>query len=164
MPDTSLAPGCYASPLIYKAKAKECAECVFGSACGPSATARLAVLRDHYGVKPATPVIIRPVEELPKKSQQIVDRIKSTGADLGQMMLAGRNPFKSKPQFLKLACHLLIAIPGGVSRDNLRYAFKSKLNWTDGTAAAHVLQATQVLCALGAAIETNGLITLKRTT
>lgn len=160
--DTGLAPGCYASPLIYKAKAKECAECVFGSTCGPSAAARLAVLHQHYGVKQA------PVEKplpavLPVKSQELIDRIKRTGIDIGQLMLTGVNPFRTKPSFLKLACHLLIAIPGGVSRDNLRYAFKSKLNWTDGTAAAHVLQAVQVLRALGAAEEINGCISLKRT-
>lgn len=166
LPDTDLAPGCFASPLIFKEKAKECAECAFCSQCGPRAVARLAVLREHYGVKTKVekPVTRAPLEEgeLPKKVRELIERVQRTGISIGAILRAGKNPFTAKPSFLKLACHLLIAFPNGVSRDNLRYAFQSKLNWTQGTATAHVLQAAQALIALDAAEEVDGRLMIKR--
>ena len=165
-PNIELAPGCFAVPLIYKATAKECAECIFGSQCGPKAAARLAVLHEHYGIKPkvasdrASPA--KTESGLPTKVEELVAKIQGTGIDIGRLLREKHNPFKTKPAFLKLACHLLLAIPAGISRENLRYSFQSKLNWTEGTAAAHVLQTVQALVALGAAEEFNGRLIIKR--
>jgi len=49
----------------------------------------------------------------------------------------------------------------GIDRATLKTAFMRKLEWSEGTAAAHATQAFQALTALGAAIEQNGRLTLR---
>lgn len=168
-----LAPGCFGIGLIYKAEANECRVCPFQERCGPLAAERLAALRLKLGIVEKRPVVakstVRPAPAkpqtsmaLPKKVEELMVRIERAGIKVTETLARGENPFQSKPFFMRIACHLLLRIPAGISRDQLKSALMSKLDWGDGTAAAHALQAVQLLEALGAAKEEDGILRLRR--
>ena len=173
-PDLHLAPGCFGSALTYKESQVECQTCPFAERCKPISEARMERLRAKLGiaVKPAKPVVERKqivkdagVMTLPKKVEELMERIDRAGIKITESLREGRNPFadKKKPAFLLVACHLLLHLSGNqISRQGLCEAFMKKFEWSEGTAAAHALQASQLLVAVGAATETDGRISLKR--
>jgi hypothetical protein len=177
-PDNPDAPGCYGSALTFKADASECRTCQFAGACGPLSQERLASLRARLGiVEPTRRTFKAPVaklaettpgptltSDLPKKVEAELQRIERNGIIITTALKEGRNPFeaKRKPAFLFLTCHLLLGLKRGITRAELRHALQRKLNWTEGTAAAHATQAAQVLVAAGAAYDVDGILTLKR--
>ena len=165
--DTALAPGCFGSPIIYRATGAECSTCLFMQQCAPQSIQRRALLHKEYGIqerKPAKQTVRfdEATMTLPKKVADLAGRIMRAGLDVAGDMRAGRNPFAQRPAFLKIVCHILIALPLGASRKQLVYALQTKLGWKPETAAAHTLQAVQLLMALGAVRDIDGMITIRR--
>lgn len=170
--DLSLAPGCFGLGMVYRAEAKECVSCPFQAQCAPLATTRLATVRAELGIVERKKVS-RPTRaetatagamtDYPKKVVELMERIDRAGIKVTEMLAARQNPFKSSPAFMRVTCHLLLGL-GSIKRDLLQRALMSKLEWSEGTAAAHAMQASQLLQALGAATEANGIITLRSTT
>lgn len=168
--DPSLAPGCYGSALIHRPETPECRTCAFKASCGPLAAISLANLRAKYGVSvaPPKPKVEKPQVTagaetgLPAKVQQMIERIERAGISVTDKLARGENPFTAKPAFLRVACHLFLRLPNGISREQLTEAFMVKMNWTKGTAQPHAAIATQMLVAMGALEHANGLYRLRR--
>jgi hypothetical protein len=175
--DVSLAPGCYGMSMCFREETAECSTCPFASSCGPLAAAQLAMLRAELGVviperktapkpRPATPGVPAAVMELtnglPKKVAAWITYLEREGIKVTEALAKGENPFKGKrPAFMAIACHLLLKLPQGVSRDLLNQCFREKLSWSAETTAAHVTQARQILIAIGAVDEVDGMIKLR---
>jgi len=171
LPDNPNAPGCFGSALTFSDTAPECRSCIFATQCQPLSESRRVALRAKFGIverkhrvtKPQAP----PVDDnllsstLPKKVAEIVQRLDKLGFRVLPALLRGENPFTTKPAFLRVTCHLLLHMPQGIDRHMLRHAFAKKLNWSEGTAAAHATQAFQILGALGATQEINGRLTIR---
>lgn len=178
MTDLHLAPGCYGFALSFKEGSAECSTCQFAARCQVIGTEQLARRRLELGitakpVKERKPRVVAAAVEavagstltggLPKKVEELMQRIERAGIRVTEGLREGRNPFLGqKPAFLSVACHLILNIEQGVDRATLNKAFQKKLNWSEGTAAAHTTQAFQALIALGAAHEANGRLTLTR--
>ena len=174
--EISGAPGCFGIGLLYKTDSNECAACPFGQMCQPRAEAQLALLRGELGivipavkkpaiVKGATPTVSpTPFSTgLPKKVAELLQRIDKAGIKVTEALAEGRNPFTSKPHFMRVTCHLLLKLgERGLPRDLLCTCFMEKLQWSKGTADAHVIQAVQTLKALGAANEIDGTLRLRK--
>lgn len=173
MLEVSGAPGCYGMGTLFKEGSNECSTCPFGSTCGPLAEAQLLRIRAELGISPPKAKRVKSVIKapsvnpavfalnLPKKVRELMGRIEGAGIKVTEALARRENPFATKPQFLRVTCHLLLKLPGGFERDLLRTCFMTKLNWSKGTADAHVIQAVQVLKALGAAEEVNGSLRLR---
>ena len=166
-----LAPGCFGSAIACVPDNAECRSYPFASLCEPQSRETRAKPFERLGIapKPEKPRVVRPRPErgaammgLPKKVEELLARIDRAGIKVTEALARGENPFTATPAFLRVTCHLLLRIPAGISRDDLRMALMTKLNWTHGTAAAHAVQAAQALVALGAAVEINGKLMLKR--
>jgi len=174
MTDTlALAPGCYGSPMSYGDDIQECRSCPFAESCKPESERRRNLLREKLGVefRGTRPKRPKPEREpgaalttgLPVKVEALLRRIEKAGIKVTEKLAKGENPFpENSIGFLRVTCHLLLHLETGLTREQLRMALMKKLNWTQGTAAAHAIQACQVLTALGAAVELNGRIMLKR--
>lgn len=171
LPDNPLAPGCFGSALTHREGSPECHGCPFADQCAPLSTQRLAALRERLGVvkgrtkKPPAPTIETPdgVElTIPRKVLDLIQRVDRAGIKVTESLLRGENPFTSTPTFLRVCCHVLLKVPGGVNRKTLTMALQRKLDWTEATASAHAGQAVHLLTALGAISEMNGLLKLKR--
>jgi hypothetical protein len=173
--DASLAPGCYGMSMCYREGTSECGTCPFAATCKPLAEQQLTMLRAELGI--VAPVQKKPVETpkplippavleltngLPKKVVAWVAYIEREGIKVTEALTKGENPFKGRrPTFLAIACHVLLKRPDGINRDLLSQAFLHKLDWSAETAAAHVTQTRQILKALGAIDEVDGLIRLR---
>ncbi|TXN07949.1 hypothetical protein FV222_01560 [Methylobacterium sp. WL103] len=178
MTDLSLAPGCYGFALSFKAGSPECSTCPFAGQCEITGAEQLARRRLELGITVREKRVRKPVAEtevavaaigqvltdtLPKKVDELIQRIEKAGIRVTEALREGRNPFlNEKPAFLRVACHLILHMPQGIDRKTLSIAFQKKLNWSEGTAAAHATQAFQALSHLGAAHEANGRLTLSR--
>jgi hypothetical protein len=172
MLEISGAPGCYGMGTLFKAESNECSTCPFGATCGPKAALQLERIRAEMGivVKVAPPkrLVKNPTVSptalalnLPKKVAELMTRIDAAGIKVTEALAQGLNPFTTRPSFLRVTCHLLLKLPMGISRDLLCTCFMSKLNWSKGTADAHVIQAVQYLKAVGAANEVDGSLRLR---
>jgi hypothetical protein len=174
--DVTAAPGCYGLGMLYKPASNECKTCPFGQTCGPIAGDQLLRLRAELGiVAPPAPKVRKVagaaptpsahpttfMPSLPKKVQEVMDWIDKQGIRVGEALAQGINPFTARPQFLRVTCHLLLKQRVGIKRDLLCHCFMTKLEWSKGTADAHVIQAVQVLKALGVADEVDGRLALK---
>jgi hypothetical protein len=169
----SLAPGCYGMSMCYREGTAECGTCPFAASCKPLAEQQLAMLRAELGVvapKRKTvekhEVVAKPVmaytNGLPKKVAAWIEYIEREGIKVTEALTKGENPFRGKrPPFLAIACHLLLKLPNGVSRDLLTQCFQEKLSWSPETTTAHVTQVRQILAALGAVDEVDGLMRLR---
>lgn len=169
-----LAPGCYGVGLAFKDDAAECRGCPFARNCKPVAEESLARLRAELGIKapkPPQPRIVQsahPMGEQPAalgmsmKAKDMMGRIERAGVLVSKALREGRNPFTKKPAFLLIACHLLLKLPQGLDRQLLKTALMQKLNWTDNSASSHVAQVFQLLPALGACVEIDGFLHIRR--
>ncbi len=167
------APGCYGMGTLYKEGSNECSTCPFGQTCGPLAADQLTRIRLEMGialpaVKPPKRVVKTPsvspavfAGNVPKKVGELMERIERAGISVTEALGRRENPFSAKWPFLRVTCHLLLKLPQGIKRDRLCTLFMEKLNWSKGTADAHVIQAVQVLKALGAAEEVDGSLRLR---
>lgn len=170
--DLSLAPGCFGLGMVYRDSAKECISCPFQAQCAPLAATRLTAVRTELGIverkkvsrpKPVETAPAGALTDYPKKVIELMERIDRAGIKVTEMLAARQNPFRSSPVFMRVTCHLLLGL-GSIRRDVLQRALMSKLEWSEGTATAHAMQASQLLQALGAATEANGIITLRSKT
>jgi hypothetical protein len=173
-PEPSMAPGCYGSALTYREGSQECSSCPFAAQCQPLHEERLASLRERLGIKnvaPRKPMANRTHIEhllsaaemtLPKKVVDLITRIDKAGIKVTESLREGKNPFETTPRFMRVVCHVLLHLPGGINRRTLTTALARKLEWTEGTASAHAAQAAHALVALGAAEEIDGILKLKR--
>lgn len=173
--DVSMAPGCYGIGLLYREASSECRTCPFAAQCGPTAAQQLHRLRAELGITgsqlkaklPKQQVEIGStalVEIVPKKVQELLDRFEYHGIRITESLAKRENPFKQSPFFMKVACHMLLKSPHGFSKSFLKMAFMQKLNHTEGTAASHVSQVFQIMKAVGACEEVNGMLKLKELT
>jgi hypothetical protein len=177
MIDLSLAPGCYGMSMCYRDGTAECGTCPFAASCKPLAEQQLAMLRAELGVvmpehksaeKPlkiaalASPAVMELTNGLPKKVAAWIAYIEREGIKVTEALTKGENPFRGKrPPFMAITCHLLLKLPQGVSRDLLARCLQEKLSWSAETTAAHVTQVRQILTALGAIDEVDGMIKLR---
>lgn len=170
VPDISHAPGCFGSAMTFSEEAAECRGCIFAGKCAPQSHERRQAMRVRLGLEPE-PAPKRITQKrtaemtggLPKKVAALLERFEKTGIKITDALRANRNPFEDqRPVFMRLTCHLLLRLPDGFSRMNLMTAFQRKLNWSEGTASAHVSQAIAVLTALDLIENLNGTIKLKR--
>ncbi|AMB48375.1 hypothetical protein [Methylobacterium sp. AMS5] len=180
MTDIALAPGCYGFALSFKEGSPECSTCPFAGRCQAIGAEQLARRRAELGIvapvkrtrtpspapAPVAAATAAPgalTSEMPKKVAELLARIERMGIKVTEALAEGRNPFAgTKIGFLAVACHLMMKLDQGVERALLIKAFQQKLNWSEGTAAAHATQAFQALEALGAASNSNGRLTLMR--
>ena len=178
--DISAAPGCYGIGLIFKGESSECKSCPFAASCGPLATEQLTRLRLELGitVKQKLPAIERKhtgevtvsptgiTTYLPKKVLEHLAWIERANIKVVDCLARGENPFPiGAKHFLRAACLMLLSPkrPNGITRKDLMMAFTSPaIGHSVGAATAHVLQAIQILTALGATEETNGTLKLRK--
>lgn len=174
--DVSLAPGCYGMSMCFKDGSTECSTCPFASSCKPLCEQQLAALRAELGIvvpvvksqRPAAPkqhmtsALMELTDGLPKKVAAWILYIEREGIKVTEALSKGQNPFAGRrPAFLNVACALLLKRPQGIDRAIMEYAFCTKLQWKAETAASHITQARQILTALGAADEVDGMLKLR---
>jgi hypothetical protein len=141
--DLSLAPGCYGNGLLFDAAAAVCGACPFVGRCGPEGAQRLAASRERLGLVPP------PSNEL----RSLMQAIECAGINVVEALRCGQNPFQRNPQFLRIACHLLLRKQDGVSRDVLARVFEQRLGWSGSKARQHALVTMQFMQAVGATFE-----------
>lgn len=177
------APGCYGSALAFKSDDSVCMGCIFQPQCEPVHRVALATLRTRLGIKTkdtreteklAARAAARQAQEplspemlaLPKKVQDLVNRLDRGNYDVVGKLQRGENPFGAELKFMRVAAHLLLALaPRNMSmdRDLLTTAFVKHLGWQENTAEAHARQAIQALTHVGAVDNNNGAVILRRT-
>jgi len=167
MTDPQFRPGCFGSPLAHVNTAP-CTACPFQQPCWPAAEARSKTLKARFGIdavlrrRPASARAVtpqagmRPVEALPKKGLELLERWRARGIDLKQAVADGSNPFDTGAAFMRIAIRNLLA--GGFTRPALRQAFVAELGWSEASASSHAGFAVPVLLTTGAAIERAGRI------
>jgi len=171
MVEVTLAPGCFASPIIYQKNTIECSTCTFQNRCAPQSEQRLADLRLKFGIVTKKQSLARPEKvavdgsislDLPKKVGELLERFERLGISVTDNLAKGLNPFQSSPQFMRVTCHLLLRVKHGISKADLCHAFITKMNWSKTTATAHSIQAFQALNALGATYEIDDRLFIKK--
>jgi hypothetical protein len=180
-------PGCFGSPSAYTPGKRECAACPVTEECRVAARDRLARIKDQLGgaqmkgveAKLDLPFVtltidrtsapakkeltVTKISGLPKKSADLVCRIQKKRPTNGllEALVEGKNAFPdAKPEFLHMAGAMLAK--GGFDRPTLKAAFMTDLNWSEGTAAAHVSLLIPALKHLGLVDEINGVLKVKR--
>lgn len=172
-PDTIDAPGCFGSALTFTETASECRSCMFAEQCRPISAQALVALRAKLGIvnrAVRTKTRVQPVaadggsliSTLPVKVAALIKTIEGMGVRVAECMARRENPFATRPAFMRVTCHLVMNMPQGISKAQLKHALAKKLNWSEGTAAAHTIQAFQCLVAIGAAEEHDGRLCLRK--
>lgn len=173
------APGCFGSALAYKDGDSVCMGCVFQAQCQPVHVEARIALRQRLGIKtpeeikaekqPVAKVVFKDQSPealaLPKKVQELVDKLDRGGYNVVESLKSGQNPFGAAMPFMKIAAHLLLALAPRqktIDRDLLTTAFVSKLGWQENTAEAHARMAIQALTHIGAVENMDGAIILRR--
>lgn len=167
------APGCYGSALTYEEGAPECVGCQFAKECAPLSKASLERIHAKFGIKPrvpkkappkANPPVRRSVfsDRWPKKVMDVVERLEKSGVKITEALRNGRNPFVSKPKPFLIACHMLIKTNKGIQEPMLTEALRTKLAYTPESAKDTARLVLQVLEAIGATVETDGIIMIRR--
>jgi hypothetical protein len=178
VPNLQLAPGCFGLAMTYREGARECSACPFASACAPLAAENLTILRAELGIN--VPVLAVDVAKshakvakadtlidfVPKKVEAQLARAERLKIQITPALERSENPFKGKkPRFLEVAFHVLLKKIGvGVSREMLVACFMRSLGYSKQTAESHAKQTVQILEAVGAGQESNGIITLRGNT
>lgn len=160
------APGCFGSALAY-AENSFCRACVFREQCEPMHKQNLTALRARFGIdtnprKRANVLDGADGLALPKKTQELVNRLDYGNLRITEKLAAGENPFETGLAFMKIACHLLLRLGRPFDRGTLSAAFAHKLNWKDGTADSHARMAIQALVHIGAVDLNDGYISLRK--
>ena len=141
--------------------------CPFKDRCHPiakaSREAMLARLRPKTVAKPAEAAAPGPTgSALPKKVMEWMQRIERAGIQVAESIRGGRNPFKpGQCKHLYIACQFLLGCKGGFYRSLLQKQLEKHCGWSEGTAAAHALQAVQILKAYHIADEVNGVVKMR---
>lgn len=172
-------PGCFGSAIAFKKDDTVCRGCKFAELCEPAHLAAQAALRERYGIKTSQEVFAersqKRAEEkaareaakdeavlvLPKKTQELIDRLDRGNYDVKGKLDRGENPFGASMKFMALVAHLLLRLPK-VDKELIATAFTQKLGWQQGTADAHARMAIQALEHIGAIINHDGVIALRK--
>lgn len=169
-------PGCFGSALTFEEGAPECVSCPFAEGCAPLSRASLARIHEKFGIKPKKaarkapeepkePQVRRSVfsDRLPKKVVEWLERLERKGVRITEALRQGHNPFLEKPVPFRIACHLLLKLKGeGLEPPMLVQALQMKLAYTPDGADATARLVLQVLEAIGATVEVNGKIMIRR--
>ncbi|SOC90118.1 hypothetical protein SAMN05216358_0142 [Rhizobium sp. AN5] len=174
------APGCYGSAVAFKKDDTVCRGCKFASMCEPAHLEAQAVLRERYGIKTSAQVYAerdrrlaeeraereanRPADMLvlPKKTQELIDRLDRGNYDVKGKFSRGENPFGASMKFMQIVGHLLLNLKNTrIDRALIATAFVKKLDWQQGTADAHARMAIQALEHIGAICNQDGIISLR---
>jgi len=175
----NFAPGCFGSALAFKSEDVVCSNCPFAAACEPAHLEARRLLRERYGLQTTQEVVraeisARKAEKeersraldpsaltLPKKTQELIQRLDRGQYDVVGKLQRGENPFGSAIPFMRVLCHLLLK-GFQLRQDTLTTAFAKQFNWQSGTAAAHARMAIQALEHVGAVENRDGIISIRR--
>ena len=174
------APGCFGSAVAFKKDDTVCRGCKFASLCEPAHLEAQRVLRERYGIKTTQEGLaeqrqqreaekqqreaIRPAEMLvlPRKTQELIDRLDRGNYDVKGKFSRGENPFGASMKFMQIVGHLLLNLKNArIDRALIATAFVKKLEWQQGTADAHARMAIQALEHIGAITNNDGIISLR---
>lgn len=149
-------PGCFGSALAYQKGSAVCAKCPFESDCAGLHQENLAALREKFGITTKKTVAERRSEgAVPKKVQDVINRITAAGINVRESLRKGQNPFPANMMVLRIATHVLLKMPQPLERDFISACIMNKLKWTEETADAQARIAVQTLQYLGA-VEVDG--------
>lgn len=173
-------PGCFGSAVAFKKEDTVCRGCPFALQCEPAHLAAQSALRERYGIKTTQQVLAdqkqaRDADKaarqaakdpatlvLPKKTQDLIDRLDRGNYDVKGKFARGENPFGQSMRFMQIVGHLLLNLKGvRLNRPLLAAAFVKKLDWQQGTADAHARMAIQALEHIGAITNNDGVISLR---
>ncbi|QNG62624.1 hypothetical protein B1VFA_133 [Rhizobium phage B1VFA] len=173
-------PGCFGSAVAFKKDDTVCRGCKFAEFCEPAHLEAQAALRERYGIKTTQQVLsdqkqAREAEKvarqaskdasvlvLPKKTQDLIDRLDRGNYDVKGKFSRGENPFGQSMRFMQIVGHLLLNLKDvRLNRQLLAAAFVKKLEWQQGTADAHARMAIQALEHIGAIANNDGVISLR---
>lgn len=173
-------PGCFGSAIAFKKDDVVCRGCKFAALCEPAHLEAQAALRERYGIKTSAEVFAerdrkraeekaireasrdQSVLSLPKKTQELIDRLDRGNYDVKGKFSRGENPFGASMRFMEIVGHLLLNLKGvRLDRPLIATAFVRKLGWQQGTADAHARMAIQALEHVGAIINNDGVISLR---
>jgi hypothetical protein len=173
-------PGCFGSAVAFKKDDTVCRGCKFAEFCEPAHIEAQAALRERYGIKTTQQVLsdqkqARDAEKaarqaskdatvlvLPKKTQDLIDRLDRGNYDVKGKFSRGENPFGQSMRFMQIVGHLLLNLKDvRLNRQLLAAAFVKKLEWQQGTADAHARMAIQALEHIGAIANNDGVISLR---
>ncbi|OWZ90469.1 hypothetical protein B9J07_28195 [Sinorhizobium sp. LM21] len=173
-------PGCFGSAVAFKKEDTVCRACPFAEMCEPAHMEAQTALRERYGIRTTQQVLSdakqqREAEKaarqaakdpatlvLPKKTQDLIDRLDRGNYDVKGKFSRGENPFGQSMRFMQIVGHLLIHLKNArLDRQLLAAAFVKKLEWQQGTADAHARMAIQALEHIGAITNNDGVIALK---
>lgn len=159
------APGCFGSALAFKSDNAICRRCPFAPSCEPLHAENLILLRAKLGIKVRNSTHVknkeRGVDSLPKKTQELVNKIEALNVKIVSALESGVNPFPPSLNFMRIVAHLLIKL-GFVDRNLLSMSFATKLNWAPVTAEAHARMAIQALIHIGVVDETEGKVQVRK--
>lgn len=160
----SHSPGCYGSALAFKKDNIVCQKCPFALTCEPLHIKNLEALREKLGIKlkkQEKKKAERGINALPKKTQDLVNKIEALNIKVVSSLQEGNNPFPASMPFMRIVGHLLQKL-GIVDRKLISACFATKLNWTPETAEAHSRIAIQALVHIGAIDEADGQIQVRK--
>jgi hypothetical protein len=175
-----LSPGCFGSAVAFKKDDTVCRGCKFAQLCEPAHLNAQKALRDRYGIKTTQEVLTdrakaRAEEKalreasrdaaalvLPKKTQELIDRLDRGSYDVKGKLSRGENPFGASMRFMQMAAHILLRMPGDITRATIASAYVRKFEWQQGTADAHARMAIQALEHVGAIINNDGIVSVRR--
>lgn len=173
-------PGCFGSAIAFKKDDTVCRSCKFAELCEPAHLEAQKALRERYGIKTTQEVLsdraaAREAEKaareaakdnatlaLPKKTQELIDRLDRGNYDVKGKLSRGENPFGASMRFMQVVAHLLLNMKGRIDRPLIATAFVRKFDWQQGTADAHARMAIQALEHIGAIHHQDGVIALRK--
>lgn len=163
-------PGCFGSALGFRATDMLCRRCEFAAQCEPVHVLMKEQLREKFGIvakKVKAPVEKKavPVDPvaivLPKKLQDLLDRLNNFGFDIINKLSRKVNPFDQSMPGLWVACALLTKMDMPISRDLLTTALMRKMKWQEPQARESASIAVYALLHVGAVRSLDGKISLK---
>lgn len=161
----SNSPGCFGSALAFKKDNSVCVRCPFAPSCEPLHIENLEALRAKLGIKVYKRREVKKRERgtnaLPKKTQDLVNKIEALNIRVVSSLQEGKNPFPASMPFMRIVAHLLHKL-GVIDRKLISACFATKLNWTPETAEAHSRIAIQALVHIGAVDEADGQIQVRK--
>jgi hypothetical protein len=167
--DTDHSPGCYGSAMTYREGTPECETCPFVVSCAPLSTARLAALREKFGVAPIkkssrsrTPATAAVPSGFAPSSAVATLLERMASLNIVETLRQGQNPFTVGFPFMRIACHVLLHRPQGTTEQELTMAFMQKMDWKETTSKVYASQAAQALTMIGATQRMNGRLILRR--
>lgn len=164
----TFSPGCFGSALAYQEDHAVCRSCSFNATCKPLHETNLATLRARFKIVPSATRRFEMKDDLsgarvlPKKTQELIERVDRMDIDITGKLARGENPFSvgALPK-LRLAAHLLLRM-ASVSHKQLTHAYCTRFGWSEKTADALARQTMQVFLHIGAIEGSDGVYRLRK--